>query len=173
MLPAFTAFMISSSLVRSVAPWKSTTSSPLERFVTSLANQSKATAALSGTALTCANTSFFGAACAKAGARPRARMPARPPAPLRIARRGAVEVTRRALTDDSRIYTALTPIYDAAPGVATCARARNPERCGTRKPGREAMPTLAAQNCILEYELIDLTAPWLPARETVVFNHGV
>jgi|SRR6185437_5922797 len=35
------------------------------------------------------------------------------------------------------------------------------------------MPTLAAQGCILDYELIDLTAPWLPARETVVFNHGV
>jgi pimeloyl-ACP methyl ester carboxylesterase len=35
------------------------------------------------------------------------------------------------------------------------------------------MPTLAAQDCILEYEFIDIAAPWLPARETVVFNHGV
>lgn len=35
------------------------------------------------------------------------------------------------------------------------------------------MPTLAAQGCIIEYELIDVAAPWLPARETVVFNHGV
>src|SRR4051812_32543199 len=53
-------------------------SAPFERAFTSLAIHSKLIAADSGAALTCANTSFFGCACAKAGARPVARMPAMP-----------------------------------------------------------------------------------------------
>jgi hypothetical protein len=50
--------------------------------VASFAIQSNATAADSGIALMCANTSFFGELCANAGARPVARMPAMP-APAR------------------------------------------------------------------------------------------
>jgi hypothetical protein len=50
----------------------------LERAFTSFAIHSKLIAADSGAALTCAKTSFFGWACAKAGGRPVARMPAMP-----------------------------------------------------------------------------------------------
>src|SRR5882724_7150179 len=79
MLPAFTAFMISSSLFSSVPPKNCMSSSPPERLRTSAACQSKAIAADSGTALRCAMTSFLGSARAKPGARPLARMPAMPP----------------------------------------------------------------------------------------------
>src|SRR5438477_8123735 len=72
--------MISSSLVRSVPPWNSMTSSPLERSVTSLAIASNATAEDSGGGVTCAKTSFFGWAWANAGALPSAMTPAAPAA---------------------------------------------------------------------------------------------
>src|SRR4051794_41226458 len=60
---------------------------PFERAFTSLAIHSKLTAADSGAALTWAKTSFFGAVCAKAGARPVARMPAMPAPARRSVRR--------------------------------------------------------------------------------------
>ena len=81
MLPDLTAFMISSSCGIRVLPKNCISSAPFDCAVTSFAIQSNATAADSGTALMCANTSFFGWVCAKAGARPVARMPAMP-APL-------------------------------------------------------------------------------------------
>src|SRR6202795_1783856 len=74
--------MISSSCGIRVLPKNCTSSAPLDCAVASLAIQSNATAADSGIALMWANTSFFGALCAKAGARPVARMPAMP-APAR------------------------------------------------------------------------------------------
>src|SRR5476651_1139779 len=79
MLPDFTAFMMSSSLLIKVLPKNSMSSSPFDCFLTSPAIQSKAMAADSGTALMCAKTSFLAWACAKVGARPEARMPAMPP----------------------------------------------------------------------------------------------
>jgi hypothetical protein len=79
MLPDFTAFMISSSLLRSVPPKNCMSSSPLERLRTSAACQSKAMAADSGSALRCAITSFLACARATVGARPLAMMPAMPP----------------------------------------------------------------------------------------------
>src|ERR1700733_10935981 len=78
MLPGLTAFMISSSCGIRVLPKNCISSAPFDCAVTSFAIQSKATAADSGIALIWAKTSFFGWACAKAGARPVARMPARP-----------------------------------------------------------------------------------------------
>src|SRR6516165_1938192 len=51
---------------------------PLARSLSSLVIHSQATAADSGGGTMCAHRSFLGAACAKTGARPVARMPARP-----------------------------------------------------------------------------------------------
>src|SRR4051812_24873230 len=70
--------MTSSSCGIRVLPKNCISSAPLDCAVTSLAIQSKATAADSGIALMWAKTSFFGWACAKAGARAVARMPAKP-----------------------------------------------------------------------------------------------
>ena len=95
MLPAFTAFMISSSLFRSVEPKNWTSSAPFVRFVTSWANQSNATAADSGFGLRWAKTSFFAAVWAKAGARPVARIPAIP------VRAAALTMTSRRLVPDT------------------------------------------------------------------------
>jgi len=94
MLPALTALMISSSLVKSVPPWNSIASSPFERSVTSLAIAANATAEDSGSGVTCAKISFLGLAWAKAGALARPRMPAAPAA-CRTRRRvvGAMTVT--------------------------------------------------------------------------------
>src|SRR5271165_4257882 len=86
-LPVFTPFITSSSLVSSVPPWNSTWSSPLERSVIALANQSSATAPDSGTGVIWAMISLVGCVCAMAGALPSARMPVRPPAPWRMLRR--------------------------------------------------------------------------------------
>ena len=80
-LPVFTPFITSSSLVSNVPPWNSTCSSPFERSVIALANQSSATAPDSGTGVIWAMISLVGWVCAMAGALPSARMPARPPAP--------------------------------------------------------------------------------------------
>src|SRR5882672_4604473 len=82
MLPDLTAFMISSSCGIRVLPKNCISSAPLDCAVTSFAIQSNAIAADSGIALMWAKTSFFGWVCAKAGARPVARMPAMP-APAR------------------------------------------------------------------------------------------
>src|SRR5664279_1909991 len=82
MLPDLTAFMISSSCGIRVLPKNCMSSAPLDCAFTSLAIQSNATAADSGMALMWAKTSFFGEPCAKAGARPVARIPAIP-APAR------------------------------------------------------------------------------------------
>src|ERR1700730_5944604 len=82
MLPDLTAFMISSSCGIRVLPKNCTSSAPFDCAVACFAIQSNATAADSGIALMCANTSFVGWACAKAGARPVARLPAMP-APAR------------------------------------------------------------------------------------------
>src|ERR1019366_5725784 len=60
---------------------------PFDCAVASFAIQSNAIAADSGIALMCANTSFFGWACANAGARPVARMPAMPAPARRSVRR--------------------------------------------------------------------------------------
>src|SRR4051794_10249123 len=65
-------------------------SAPLERAFTSLAIHSKLIAADSGAALTCAKTSFFGCAWAKAGGRPAARMPAMPAEAVSSVRRGSL-----------------------------------------------------------------------------------
>jgi hypothetical protein len=70
--------MISNSLVSNVPPWNSMTNSPFERLVTSSAIAAKATAEDSGGGVTCANTSFFGAPCAKAGALVRESTPVAP-----------------------------------------------------------------------------------------------
>src|SRR6516225_7593948 len=51
---------------------------PLTRSLSSLVIHSQATAADSGGGTMCAHRSFLGAACARSGARPVARMPARP-----------------------------------------------------------------------------------------------
>src|SRR5438445_11910175 len=85
-LPDLTALMISSSCGIRVLPKNCTSSAPFDRAVASFAIQSNATAADSGIALMCANTSFFGWTCANAGARPVARMPAMP-APARSSMR--------------------------------------------------------------------------------------
>ena len=66
-LPVFTPFMTSISLVSSVPPWNSTCSSPFERSVIALANQSSATAPDSGTGVICAMISFVGLVCANGG----------------------------------------------------------------------------------------------------------
>src|SRR6267378_2817972 len=79
--------MISSSWGIRVLPKNCTSSAPLDCAVASFAIQSNATAADSGIALICANTSFFGWACANAGARPVARMPAMPAPARRSVRR--------------------------------------------------------------------------------------
>src|SRR5471030_17797 len=79
MLPDFTAFMMSSSLLIRVEPKNCMSSSPPERLRTSPACQSKATAADSGTALMWAITSFLASARAKVGARPLARIAAMTP----------------------------------------------------------------------------------------------
>src|SRR6266567_5280213 len=87
MLPDLTAFMISNSCGIKVLPKNCISSAPFDCAFTSFAIQSNATAADSGIALICANTSFFGWACANAGARPVARMPAMPAPARRSARR--------------------------------------------------------------------------------------
>jgi len=35
------------------------------------------------------------------------------------------------------------------------------------------MPQVAAAHCRLDYEVVDLTPPWAPARGTIVFHHGL
>src|SRR5215212_9164187 len=79
MLPDFTAFMISSSLLSKVPPKNCMSSSPPDRLRTSSACQEKPIAPDSGTGMIWAITSLIGAARATVGARPLARMPARPP----------------------------------------------------------------------------------------------
>ena len=79
MLPDFTAFMISSSLLSKVPPKNCMSSSPFERLRTSSACQAKPTAPNSGGGTMCAITSFLASARAKVGARPLAMMPAMPP----------------------------------------------------------------------------------------------
>ena len=120
MLPDFTAFMISSSLLKSVEPKNCMSSSPFDCFFTSPAIQSKATAADSGTALMCAKTSFLASARAKVGARPVARIVAMPP---------VTSVRRR--TDRFRLLIFM--IVDMAPSQAVleiiCANS-------IRRPGR-------------------------------------
>src|SRR5260370_22784709 len=87
MVADLTGFMISSSWGIRVLPKNCTSRAPFDCAVASFAIQSNATAADSGIALICANTSFFGWACANAGARPVARMPAMPAPARRSARR--------------------------------------------------------------------------------------
>src|SRR5262245_3837001 len=72
MLPDFTASMISSSLVRSVPPWKTALREPPERLVSSSHIHLKPIALDSGGAVTCAKSSFFapGLAWPEAGLRP-------------------------------------------------------------------------------------------------------
>src|SRR5262249_45058663 len=89
MLPVLTAFMISNSFVISVPPWNSMARLPLARSLNSLVIHSNATAADSGGGTMCAHRSFLGAACAKTGARPVARMPARPAPVCNMLRRGS------------------------------------------------------------------------------------
>src|SRR3954468_15857044 len=60
--------MISSSLVSKVPPWKSTCNAPFDSSVIFFAISAKAMAPDSGGATLWAQTSFFGAAWAKAGA---------------------------------------------------------------------------------------------------------
>jgi hypothetical protein len=60
-LPAFTAFMISSSLGMRVPPWNRTSSAPFDRLVTSLAIHSNAMPPESGAGRMWAKSSFFGA----------------------------------------------------------------------------------------------------------------
>src|ERR1700692_729427 len=74
--------MISSSCGIRVLPKNCISSAPLDCAVASLAIQSNATAADSGIAVMWADTTFFCALLANAGARPVARMPAMP-APAR------------------------------------------------------------------------------------------
>src|SRR5262245_52766853 len=78
MFPAFTAFMLSSSLVSSVPAMNCMSSSPLERLRTSSACQAKPIAADSGGGTMCAITSFLASARANVGAMPLAMMPAMP-----------------------------------------------------------------------------------------------
>ena len=90
MLPVFTALMMSISLVRIVLPAYSTCHAPFERVVSSLQSQSNTMAARSGGAELCARIIFLGPPpCAMAGARPSARIPARPPDILMKLRRVA------------------------------------------------------------------------------------
>src|SRR5260370_9657511 len=87
MLPDLTAFMISNSCGIRVLPKNCISIAPFDCAVNSFDIQSNATAADSGTALMWAKTSFFGWVCAKAGARPVARMPAMPAPARRSVRR--------------------------------------------------------------------------------------
>ena len=79
MLPDFTASMISSSLPRSVPPWKTTLRPPLERFVTSSARYLKPIAPDSGGAMMWARSSLRGP-WAWVGAGPAEPARSRPPA---------------------------------------------------------------------------------------------
>src|SRR5215218_3121054 len=117
MLPAFTALMMSISLVKIVLPAYSTCQEPLERVVSSLQSQSNTVAARSGGTELCARIIFFGPPlCAIAGA-PSAIMPANPLAPvmkrrrvvinLRLAMRSSLKLRllQRILVGSSERYT--------------------------------------------------------------------
>ena len=124
MLPDFTAFMISSSLLSRVPPKNCMSSSPFERLRTSSACQAKPTAPDSGTGMMCAITSFLTSARAKVGARPVARMVAMPP------------VTRLRRRTDTRLRLLIFIIVDMAPSQAIQFDWGNP----IRREGRREAP---------------------------------
>src|SRR5580704_153936 len=97
------------------------TSSPFERSVTSFAISIKATAEDSGGGVTCAKTSFFGVAWAKAGALPRATIPAAPAA-CNTRRRVAVSRELDLAIGISPIGLSLAATIAAEPDAATDAR---------------------------------------------------
>src|SRR3989449_2371594 len=153
-LPDFTASMISSSLPRSVPPWKTTLSVPLERFVTSSARYLKAMAPDSGGGMMWARSSLRapGLGCAGAGG-PAARMTrARATATdvtLRCARLMEASCRRgenRAIVGRCQARRPLLPSARREPAPPRSARAppRGHHRAHARRDGRHAGRRLPA-----------------------------
>src|SRR5580704_561225 len=112
------------------------TSSPFERSVTSFAISIKATAEDSGGGVTCAKTSFFGVAWAKAGALASATTPAAP-ATCRIRRRLAAF---RELNLVTGILPDLSPEGDYSSRPVGSNRSQGVQR--DDRPGEEAVAAL-------------------------------
>src|SRR2546426_8046677 len=153
-LPDFTASMISSSLPRSVPPWKTTLSVPLERFVTSSARYLKAMAPDSGGAMMWARSSLRAPGLGWAGAggpaasSTRARATATD-ATLRCARLMKASCRRgegRAIVRRCQARRPLLPSARREPAPPRSARAppRGHHRAHARGDGRHAGRRLPA-----------------------------
>src|SRR6516225_5608622 len=119
---------------------------PLTRSLSSLVLHSQATAADSGGGTMCAHRSFLGAACAKTGARPVARMPARPVLVCNTLRRVIGAVNLLIVMRFPPRCTSFLPSLPTARRLSTCMVHTVPEDCHGARDAFVMHELLAAQS---------------------------